>query len=362
MAWVDEFLDAWEAVEKTVDWRTAKPFTVDALDPYYYDIVIGRILSALDSPALEKVDKRSLFAGPANIRNQMVVVLFYSKFYMIKRADRMKIATFYYRILKSYSPEDPFTWRGMNRILSEAEVSRFAGSAAWKSSTPEVSRELGKLLVSLASLAYGLYTDATPSLCGEFHGPYDVSDRFGRGHTLLVRDYFNLKPTELWPHTRGYRFRSVKIYAVYKGVKIRPDFYGNFVADKNLVDNLSFYHILADGRPVNDINGIKVMRQYLAKLTVEQMDKVDRMDLEQVKRKFAETEMLQYKRLFELSGIEQGATHDIIGRIRGKRLLKGFGVWGQDRVLNGKDIKHFREIMDPRTELYYTYKSKVTLQ
>lgn len=352
-------MDAWEAVEKTVDWRTAKPFTVDALDPYYYDIVIGRILSALDSPAVRKADGRSLFAGPANIRNQMVVVLFYSKFYRIRRADRMKIAMFYYRILKSYSPGDPFTWRGTNRILSKAEVSRLAGSAAWKSSTPEVSRELGKLLVSLASLAYGLYTDATPSLCGEFHGPYDVSGRFDRGHTLLVRDYFNLKPTELWPHTRDYRFKSVRIYAIYRGVKIRPDFYGNFVADKNLVDNLSYYSVLVNGRQVNGMDGMKRAREYLARLTVEQMERVDRMDLEQVKRKFAETEMLQYKRIFGLAGIEPGATPDIIDRINGKRLLKGFGVWGQDRVLSGKDIKHFRGIMDPRTELYYSYKPEV---
>ncbi|MDE1865877.1 MAG: hypothetical protein KGH94_04550 [Candidatus Micrarchaeota archaeon] len=356
MVWVDNFLDAWEAVEKTVDWRTAKPFTVDALDPYYYDLVIDRILSALDSDAVRGADPRSIFAGPANVRNQMVVILFYSKFYRIPSRDRMRIAEFYRKVLESYSPKDPFTCKGTNKIYSDAEVFGLARARGWSGATPESSRELGKLLVSLASLAYSLYTDATPSLCGEFHGPYDVSERFGRGHTLIVRDYFNLRPHELWRHVKDYRLGSVKIYSIYKDVRIRHDFYGNFVADRNLVDNLAFYKVFMNGRPVGRLGGIKEAREYLAQLTLDQSNRLGRMSLEQMKRKFMETEMLQYKRLFELSGVRPGPTKEMVGRIKNRKLLKGFGVWGQDRILTGKDIKYFREIMDPRTERYYNYK------
>ncbi len=351
--WVDDFLDAWEAVEKTVDWRTAEPFTVDALDPYYYDLVLDRVISALGSNAVQTADPKTLFAGPANIRNQLVVLLFYAKFYGINRQDRMRIAEFYHKALKSYSPKDPFTYKHTNYLYDNTEASRIARKIKWQVSTSGDARELGKLSVSLASLAYSLFTDATPSLCGEYHGPYDVSEKFGRGHRLLIRDYLKLKPTELWPHTRGYRLNSVRIYSVYKNVKITPDFYGNFVADKNMLANLVFHKVFINGRPSRSMAKVKKAREYLAKLTLQQVDQLKGMDLEQIKRKFMETELLQYKRIFELAGIKTGPTAEMIKRIKGKRLLKGFGVWGQDRVLTGKDIKYFRKIMDPRTEIYY---------
>lgn len=356
--WADDFLDAWEAVEKTVDWRTAQPFSVDALDPYYYDLVIDQLISALRSEGVQKADIKTLFAGPANIRNQLVVLLFYTKFYKFNKQDRMTIAEFYHEALKSYSPNDPFTYKSTNYLYGAAEVNKISRSIKWERASPEYARELGKLLVSLASLAYSLYTDATPSLCGEYHGPYDVSTKFGKGHTLLVRDYVKLKPTELWQHTKSYRLSSVSIYAIYKNVKIKPDFYGNFVADKNLLDSLAFYKVFINGKPASSIEAVKKARTYLAKLTLEQVNRLKKMSLEQIKLKFMETEMLQYKRILELAKIKTGPTPEMVKRIKGKKLLKGFGVWGQDRVLTGKDIKYFRKIMDPRTEIYYTPKVK----
>jgi len=359
MHWIDDFLDSWMAVERTTDWRTAQPFSVDALDPYYYDIILQNLLNALEKLP-KSIDPKALFVGPTNTRNTMVMSLFYSKFYGIGRDERMKIANFYNKILRSYSPKDPFCRKGTNRIYTEKTLRGIVKKTRWVAADGEAPRELGKLSASLAALVYSLYTDASPSLSGEFHGPYDVSKRFGRGHILFVRDYFDLKPIDLWEHAKKYRYKQVVVYAVYKNVKMWCDFYGNFTPNKDLKSNLAYYSVTADGKPLSGPKKIKALSEYIGGLTLQQMNRINKMNLEETKRKFMETESLQYKSVFRLAGFDWRPTPSMIKRIKNKRLIKGFGVWGQNRILTEKDLKYFRKIMDPRTELYYKPRVKIS--
>ena len=81
----------------------------------------------------------------------------------------------------------------------------------------------------------------------ENEGPYDISDIFGEGHILVIKKFWNLKPTEIFPHTSNYPYNSITIYCVYKNkshgrlrqvsgcrqVRV-PDFlYISFPANKN---------------------------------------------------------------------------------------------------------------------------------
>ncbi|MCW6159490.1 MAG: hypothetical protein LVQ95_00150 [Candidatus Micrarchaeales archaeon] len=352
MDWIDEFLASWEAVEKTTDWRTAQPFSCDALDAYFYDIVIDNFLAAIGRVKPDS-DLQRIFPGPGNVRNQLVILLAYSKLYHIRKEERMKILKFMHMVLRTYSPRDPFAYKHTAFMLKKSEIFAIVNKIEWQEADPDISREVGKLSISLASLAYALYTDATPSLGSDFHGPYDVSSKFGRGCVILARDYYNLKPTELWPDSEKYKYKSIVIYAVYKDVKVNCDFYGNFIADKNLIQNLTYFGIIANGKQVKGIKRIKALREYIGKLVVERSRINSRMSFEQVKRKFMETEVLPYKNLFAFSKIDWKPTPEMIRRIKGKKLLKNFGIWGQNRVLTAKDLQHFRKIMDPRTEVYF---------
>ena len=358
MDWIDEFLASWEAVEKTTDWRTQQPFKSGAIYPYFYDLVMEKILDSLEKRYPKKSELKKLFAGPSSVKNTMVVFLFHSKYYKLGKSDRMKVANLYRDVLSAYSAKDPFNYYGTNFIYTKSELERTLGHSQWMKADAASPKEMGKLLVSLASLAYSLYNDAMPSLGSEFHGPYDVSSRFGRGHVLIERDYFDLKPVELWPHTRNYKYKSIKVMGVYKDIKLRFDFYGNYTTKDNLMDRLTHWAVLVDNKPVQSPATIKRLREYMGQLTLKQVNVLNSMEFERTKQKFLETDQMQYRNLYRLAGEGWKPTKEMVGSIRGKKLIMGFGPWGQNRKLTLKDIRHFRKIMDPRTELYYSPRVK----
>jgi len=56
-----------------------------------------------------------------------------------------------------------------------------------------------RAVVSLDSFVWALYFDLFVANGLEIAGPYDVSDVFEPNHTLLIRDYYDLRPLGLWP-------------------------------------------------------------------------------------------------------------------------------------------------------------------
>ena len=351
MEWLDEFLDSWEKVEGTTDWGTSKPFSDGSLTPYYYDLVTDRVLSAMDRVGMPK-DPRTLFAGPSSLRTQ-IVVLFLMKYFGFSKKDRIKLATYYYNALRSFSKKDPFSYHGTNFVFTKQEISEQIKHLAWSKANQDSSKEVAKLSVSLAALAYALFTDSSPTVGREYSGPYNLRN----GKTLIIRDFFFLKPVEVWPHCKKYKYNSIRIYSTYNNVKTRFDFYGNFTSDKNLVENLSAYSILADGKQLK--TNVKGVSEYLAKLALAQADRWNTLDLEETKIKFMECDMYHHRKLLGAAGMDWKPTKEMLNRVKNKKLLKGFGPWGQPRKMSKSEIKHFGEIMDPRTKINYHPKVKI---
>jgi len=101
----------------------------------------------------------------------------------------MKIAQFYHSLLQAVCLEDHYAKNGKNLIHTKEEIRKIITNL--KIADPEIAKTLGKLSNACYHLAYSLYSDINPQICYDHFSPYDVSDTFGKGHILVVKQFHN---------------------------------------------------------------------------------------------------------------------------------------------------------------------------
>lgn len=110
--------------------------------------------------------------------------------------------------------DDPFCLNGGNVYRRAPEFNEENLSALAPS-------QAARLSVSLDSLVWSLFFDVFVAGGLEISGPYPLAS----GEWLIVKDYFDLKPSALWPEFEGVGYEHLKLYQVYAGAKPQVDFY-----------------------------------------------------------------------------------------------------------------------------------------
>lgn len=81
----------------------------------------------------------------------------------------------------------------------------------------------------------------------EFHGPYNLEN----GEILLVREYYNLKPVQVWPFTNKLPVEKLTSFEVYKDIDIRLDMFNHLDTSALLPQKLQrFCIIMGDSKVV----------------------------------------------------------------------------------------------------------------
>ncbi len=347
---IGEFLKAWTSVERSVDWRTARPFANDSICPYYYDLLLPKLLETIDKLKDAPPDiLRKCFVGPTNARNVFVVYLSYTKLYHTNIENRMKIFDFFLRVFKAYDARDPWTFRGNSKKYSNDEIKKIIGKIKFIPASRELAGNLGKLAAILNALIYELYTDVSASFGSDFSGPYFLS----KNKYLVIKEYFGLKPTTVWPHTENYKYNSVTLFVVYS-VPVKIDFYGNLrtKGNKSLINVTTSYAVIADGKQVSSEQEIYALRNYLSELISTQTEIVEGQTPDEVAKQFVLVDILQSQLLFQQAGVPLNF-NDVFNRIKNKPLIVGWGIWNNTKSATKADLKFFAKIMDSQKEIYW---------
>jgi len=139
--------------------------------------------------------------------------------------------TQFIELLKLKQSNCPFDIR-KSLIYSEEELNNVLNM---KFTKVESISDLKKFIVACDALVYSLYYDLFISAGLERHGPYDVSSRFGDGAKMVVFDYFDIAPQEIWDHDYPCKKASIKL--IYRACDIEIEFLGRIVAPSNFMDN-----------------------------------------------------------------------------------------------------------------------------
>lgn len=238
-------------------------------------------------------------------------------------------------LLAATCRDDIFSKNGTLLILGPEDVSILERSVDWTTARAGLARELGKLIVSLNTLAYGLYTDVWANAAGDMcHGPYTLSD----GRQLIIRDYVDLAPADLWNHCMDWEIRSVRILTCYRqGVNLEIDFYGNLTAESNLIDSLSCFAFVVDGHQL-EVAALNKLIISVAHRAIAQNKAIRSLGFEEIKRKFLEAHCYTERDFLKLAGLDWRPSQSMYDAIGGKALLPGAEDWGDDRKLYAKAL------------------------
>ena len=252
-----------------------------------------------------------------------------------------EIMDFFVKVLKAKNKRDIFAIKE-NICHSRKEIDQLMKNIKWLKGTPEISKTLGKLYLGLSSLVIALMNDWCTDNGIEVFGPYDVSKQFGSDTILVIREFPRLIPVELWPHSKNYKYKQVKIYTVYKNIKLEVEFVGcHTIFEGNLSENLLKFALTVDREYIGNPKTIDNLSDYFIKLAEGQQKRVKDLSFEDLKRKIIAQEFYQLKDFFDLVGIDFKPPSEFIKRIKDKKLSKGRYPLKTTGMSTDKISKHF---------------------
>jgi hypothetical protein len=261
--------------------------------------------------------------------------------------DRIKYVTLLFDIIKQKVKSDVFCLDGKNLLLDEHQVTTLLTRTKWDTPLSEAEkREIAFLTVSASNLCYTLYFDLFAAAGFYFHGPYDTSKKFGEGTTLIIRDYHDINPTELWPELEM-PYKKLRIYAVYKNLYPEMNFVNHMITKTSIGDKLVAYKIYLDDKEIG-MKDVPELIKVLHKVSSHQKKKIDAMpNLEKVK-KGAEICYYMFRKLRQYMGDDWRPPKSIDENIKrfGDKFIKQF------QYEKEPPLEHWIKFFDPRNDYF----------
>jgi len=346
MEWIDEFLEAVSKGLSGMDFSTLKPIDCFEMFPLYAQEGSKRLFQIIE--AASKHDLKEIarhLHSPSVIRVEMLLALVKARLAKADKNTLMKIAQFYHSLLQAVCLEDHYAKNGKNLVHDKEEVNKIIQNL--KVADPEIAKMLGKLSNACYHLAYSLYSDINPQIGYDNFGPYDVSGVYGRGHILVVKQFHNLKPVELWgDKVEDVPFNSIKLYCVYKDVDFSVDNASHTKYKGDVINGLKYFGVEADSNFVDDFFLIEKAIDKIGLKSIEVWQALTSLDFESAKGKFLEQRCYNYIHLCKKLGLDWRPTTEMLEAVKHKSLTKDF--WP---VLDAESGARFWSMMvDPRVD------------
>jgi hypothetical protein len=265
----------------------------------------------------------------------------------ISKKEIVSYTLFLFDLLEKKVKSDIFCLDGKNSIHDEKEIYTFLREVNWDIPlSNEDKKKIAFLTVISNNLCYTLYYDIFMTGGFYIHGPYDVSEKFGEGAILLIRDFHNLNPAELWPDLEM-PYQQLKICSVYKNLNLKINFVNHPITKESIGDKLIAYKIYLDGKEI-EFKKIDELIELFNKISLQQTKKINSLtDLDKV-RKGAEIAFYLFRKIRNYMGDDWRPPKEIEKTISlfGDKFIKQF----QYETI--PLIDHWKMIFDPRNEYY----------
>jgi hypothetical protein len=343
-----KFLLAIKGCFSTMEESTFWPANAAQIEAYFSDIIALDLFGKFkENPQKFKEALNTLraFTLYASLYHTEIVGLKVTHLYYGYPKNRREIVDFvfsFFDVIESKVKNGLFCLDGTHRILSKEEVERIDKGERWveaKNST--IKKEIANLIASLENLVWAFYFD--PFVCAgrEIHGPYPIS----KNEVILVRDYFNLNPKEIWEIKNKYQ--SIKMYLKYpKSLNIKLDYANHLKSSKPLGDNLLSFSIKVEGKQLSSLTQIHSLSKYFLYLGEKQADKVNTLSPLEILKKGAEIYYYRYKNFFEYYKEDWHPPSAVYERIN-KLKLKWWNIFKSD-LRKRKSPQFYVKLFDPR--------------
>lgn len=346
---INKFLLAVRKTFSTMDSRTIWPANGPQLESYFADVIAMDMFKKFkDDPNKfhKSLNKINVFALYTSLCNAEISGLKVEKEYegSPTTQDIIDFYLFFFDILEKKVGTDIFCLNDKHRILSESQVEKIKMDLLQVDHADlEIKKEIAKLILALESLIWALYYDLFPCAGSERHGPYSVE----KENVILVRDYFNIDPSEIWPIDNKYS--SIKIFLKYpKNTDIKINLNNQIRSSKPLRNELISFLIYVDGEKVTSLSEIRSLFQYFSGLVEKQAKRVNTLPPIKIMEKGAEIYYYRYKNLYKDHKEDWHPPRQIYNRIDGFRLR--FWNYYKANKDKKKPASYYAKILDPRND------------
>lgn len=320
--WIEKLIEPAYQLITHHDPKTHLPFLAWGLQPYYSDLWLRKIFDMVrkfkEKGFLVEKNLR-FFPTVSSLRLIVLINIFHNQNSKENFPNIIvEVQDFFVKAVIAKTKGNDFFANGTNIELTEEEIENLLKKRPLKATSIDESRELGKILVALASLTHGLYNDFCTDFNYEISGPYYHSEKM-----ILLRSFPESRPKELWPEI-DWDFNNFSIITEYKGIKARIELVGCHINyTDNVINHLTAFNFQMDGKEIFGLDELKKLREKLMPIAARQYEILLAMDFEQQKIKYLEQEHYQLKKLFELVGMDWRPNPEILERIKDKKLIEG---------------------------------------
>lgn len=352
---IDKFIIAIEEIFAGMDPKTFWPLNGGQTDSYFDVVESLDMYDTLTDLAKEKsvIEIAAIMPAPDVIRlfleHNAIIGLKVAKNLGIRQIgskERVAYAKLLFSILAQKVKNDIFCLDGKNVLLNDEEIEERLALPNWDIPSEITNKEIASLIVHANNYCYSLFYDEFMAGGFYLHGPYSSAKHFGRGTTLIVREYHNLFPQDLWPGLERV-CKTMRVEGVYRHLDLSLNFANHPVSTTSVGDKLVAYRVFVDGRKIRE-SEIEALIEKLVDATSKQTAKINALsDLDKV-RKAAEIAYYLFKEFRETLGRDWKSPAQVEKNIEmfGEKFIEKF------RYAEKPSLAHWKKLFDPRDDYY----------
>ncbi|MCK5412777.1 MAG: hypothetical protein KAI57_00185 [Candidatus Pacebacteria bacterium] len=346
---IDKFVLAVRKAFSTMDNRTIWPANGPQLESYFADIIAMDIFEKFKknpNKLRKSLNRINIFTLYSSLCNAEISGLKVEKEFdnFLTTQDIIDFYLFLFDGLNKRTGEDIYCLNDRHRILSKRQIEKIKIDLLQIDyDNLEIKKEIAKLILTVESLVWTLYYDLFPCAGSERHGPYSVE----KGNVILIRDYFNLNPNEIW--TIKNKYSSVRIVLKYpNNANIKINFNNQIKSSKPLKEELISFSIYVDEKKITSLSEIRSLFQYFSNLVEKQAKVVNTLPPLEIIKKGAEIYYYRYKNLYKDYKEDWHPPKQVYNRIDGFRLR--FWNYYKDDKNKKRPASYYAKILDPRND------------
>lgn len=248
-----------------------------------------------------------------------------------------EVALYLLELVKELKYGSEFNENGKNIIWGPEELESNYNKILLTPSDPDSAALLQRFCGVMWAYTESIFFRAH-DVTKEIHGPYHLPEKLSG---LLIREYMNLNPYEIWEDTPLLTYNNIQVYTNYDDqLELTIDSYNHLFLHKgNYKENLLSYAILCDQRQI-DIHELPDIINNMLK-TIEHIHKwADQAGWKNITKRYADIFWYRKKAFKDLLGLDWRVPVSIYDKIdNGEKDIR------REDILNAKQIDCLIQIL-----------------
>lgn len=326
MSWINEFAKGSFSLYSGNTISAFQPLDFFHFYGLWYDLWLKRVSNVMDELDVENksyAELKHLLPTPSNMRALLQKAI--PAYIGSKRVNPelyFRYTQFISRMLMESCVSDPFGIKS-TPIHTPNERKEMIQNNDWRVASQVEARLLGKLVTAAGSLVHGLYNDVVTDFGWDAYGPYDNEVMNGEKYTLLIRNFPDMTPLDLWPQDFLSQYKQIQIFQLYQDVQWEIGCVGchTIVKSGSPITGLKYFSVVADSQVLNTDQVSNLILDLGAKAESIYRE-IRKKDFEELKQMVMLQECYQLKTLFQAAGVDWRPSEEMLDSIQGRELLE----------------------------------------